>query len=391
MTPLRRAGLLTAFFCLVTAGIFLRSDGRESTTTSFGDTPNGYRAAYELLRRLPVPVSRSFSDPAALAKGTLWLVDPPALCGPGERLATAGDYDADSSLAQWVRRGGNLVVFLDAGSTASCDAVGGLELPAFEPPFCEDGVEDGSESDLAEVAKKPATIRMNGPLVPSARRLEAGLHTFVPDSSWEAVLDGDGHPFVVEQALGDGRVVVVADAGVMSNRSLDRFDSALFVVDLVHQYGDPWIDEWMHGFRSHESLPLFLLGSPALPVFCGVALLAMALAWYGAVVPPRTPQSRLLPPSLESSIDALAAAYAATADYPALHERYRHYAIGRLRHSLGLTSDTPLEVVADSLERRRRIPRERVRALFERASAADRGDMLQQIHRLDQLIQEARQ
>src|SRR5262249_42965443 len=157
-----------------------------------------------------------------------------------------------------------------------------------------------------------------------------------------------------------GRVALLADASVMTNASLDAHDAAPLVVDLARRYGgNPWIDEWLHGFRTHDSLPLFLLSSPALPVFCGFALLAALRASYGASVPPPPPQPGLVPPSLDASIDALASAYAATADYTGLHERYRQYAAGRLRHHLGLPPDAEFEALAAAMERRRRVPRDR--------------------------------
>ncbi len=400
MSTLQRAALLSVFFGLIVVGFFAQSDGREVTTTSFGETPKGYRAAYELLRRLAVPVSRSSSDPAALAPGTLWLIDPPRLCGPAAQVMPMDDYGADGTLSGWVRRGGTLVLFLDAGSNDSCDAIAGFDLPMLDPLVCQPGAEnDGDPGEQQKAGKPPSiqqetgksgTVEMTGRLAASPRRLESVLRTFLPGSTWETVLDANGSPFVVERELGDGRIVAIADARVASNQFLDLHDSALLLVDVVRAYGDPTIDEWLHGFRTHESLPLYLLSSPALPVFCGIALLALALAWYGAVVPARTARTHLEPPSLDGSIDALAAAYAATADYPSLHERYRHYASGRLRHFLGMPADTALDVLAGALERRRRIPRDRVHALFDRKAAGERDDMIDQMHRLDQLIQEAR-
>jgi hypothetical protein len=386
MSTLGRATVLAVFFAFLVAGLFLQGDGREVSSTSFGETPKGYRASYELLRRLDVPVARSLTDPSTVAAETLWLVDPPGLCGAGSRVLTSGDYEADGPLAGWVRRGGTLVVFLDSAAIDSCEPIAGLRLPPFEPPVCKEGAQQAGN----ERRRKSGTVGMTGRMAASARRLEARLHRFVTDPAWQVALDANGAPFVVEQALGDGRVVVVADAQVMNNRSLDRHDSSLFVVDLVREYGAPQVDEWMHGFRTHESLALFLARSPALAVFCGAALLASAIAWFGAVIPPRAVQARLRPPSLDDTIDALATAYAATADYPALHSRYRHYAAGRLRHHLGLPIDASLDLVSAALERRRRIPRERTRSLFDEPAAGDREQMLHQMQRLDQLIEEAR-
>jgi hypothetical protein len=83
---------------------------RESPT-SFGVERQGYKAAYDLLLELGVPVRRSYVRPGAIpAKGSLWLVSPSFLNGDLR-------YDAaGSALLLWVRAGGTAVVFGDPES-----------------------------------------------------------------------------------------------------------------------------------------------------------------------------------------------------------------------------------------------------------------------------------
>ena len=84
---------------------------RESPT-SFGVERQGYKAAYDLLLELGVPVSRSYVRPGAIpADRSLWLVSPSFLNGDLRDDAAAG-----GALLRWVRTGGTAVVFGDPES-----------------------------------------------------------------------------------------------------------------------------------------------------------------------------------------------------------------------------------------------------------------------------------
>ena len=84
---------------------------RESPT-SLGVERQGYKAAYDLLLELGVPVRRSYVQPDAIpAKGSLWLVSPSFL-----NADLRDDDAAGSALLRWVRKGGTAVVFGDSES-----------------------------------------------------------------------------------------------------------------------------------------------------------------------------------------------------------------------------------------------------------------------------------
>ena len=82
------------------------------------------------------------------------------------------------------------------------------------------------------------------------------LAFFDPDDPSVAAIEGwrplwveadDLTPLALERDVGRGRLVVIADARVLSNGRLARVDSAPFVFDWVRDYGPPWIDEHAHG------------------------------------------------------------------------------------------------------------------------------------------------
>src|SRR5207245_9314509 len=110
-----------------------------------------------------------------------------------------------------------------------------------------------------------------------------------------------------------GRSVVVAAATVLRNQWRDRADAAPLVVDLVQAFGVPRFYEGDQGPRVRRSAVAYLATSPALLVFCGLALTGVLFAWQGNLVPPRAlsgPETDT--PGLGAFVDSLPALYAGT-------------------------------------------------------------------------------
>src|SRR5207249_329641 len=96
------------------------------------------------------------------------------------------------------------------------------------------------------------------------------------------------------------------------------------VVDLVHTFGAPQFYQDEQGRRARRSAAAYLATSPALLVFCGLALTGVLFAWQGSLVPPRAlPGPDTAEPGLDAFVDSLAALYAGTRDHPRVLARYR--------------------------------------------------------------------
>lgn len=114
MSPLPRRTIVTlaAALILLLLGLNLWIAPRlalKRSATSFGVERHGYKAAYDLLLELGVPVRRSYVRPsAAPTRGSLWFVLPSFL-EPGE--SDTGADAAAGELLRWVRAGGRAVVF----------------------------------------------------------------------------------------------------------------------------------------------------------------------------------------------------------------------------------------------------------------------------------------
>ena len=190
--------------------------------------------------------------------------------------------------------------------------VPGATLAFFDPP--RDGPMSRSDSD----SNRPLRPRSDG---------------WTP--VW--VRANDFAPYVLERNVGDGRLIVVADARILTNARLARGDVAPLVVDFVEEWGVPWIDEHLHGVVPESGLFRVLARSAAAPVFLGVLFVGLFVLWRGQAWPKRD-VDELDPetPTIATFVRSLAHLYSQTGDYPEAFERYRTLSIERVRRALGL-------------------------------------------------------
>lgn len=370
MSRAARASLVAAFFVLVCLGLVLQPDVRETTRTSFGRVPEGFGALYDWLVALDLPVARSYAAASSLPSAqTVWWIEPRTPCEAP---------DECDEIAAWTQGGGTAVILLrgGAGETGRCNPVAGVELPVGSGVVTPAG--DGSHA------------LVDGPLVGAPRALACGeLASFAPAEGWETFASLDAHPFVLERALGDGRLVLVADAGFLQNDCFGKGDAAPLAADLVRRYGAPWLDERAHGLRASRGTLSTLARSPVLPFFAGVALLGLLYVWCGSTVPPRRLEEPvILAPTLDSFVDSLAALYAATTDHTRVLERYRELTASRLRRQFGLAPGTAAARLPEQLARRGLSPAG-LEALTSQRRITTRDELEREAAVLDALGREA--
>jgi hypothetical protein len=341
---------------LVAVGIALQlfipsEDTGAFEPTTYGTRRNGFRVVHDLLVELGAPVERFHDEIGRLpTSGTAWWIAPFGVCA-------GSDDDRTTALLGWVRGGGTAVVFLPdpTASDRTCRFAGSaMHL-------------EGLDAD--------ANRRLSG-MGPN-RVVEAGrLRTFRNlDEGWTVRARWAGQPFIVERSDGSGRLVVVADAKILENETLADDDAALFAVDLVRAFGPPRIveaEQRLLDARSRSAI-LYLLRSPAVPLFAGLVLTGILAAWRGALVPPRTIDAEPLPaPTLQTFVASLARLYAGSRDYARLLARYRDLTARRLRPHLGLPPHASLDAVAERIERTHpRLEGVRSALVDERPATAD--------------------
>ena len=389
-----RLGVISvvAFFAMLLAGMLAQSDTRTLTPTSFGVIPGGYGAFYELLEEAGLPVARSFASPERLAPGgTLWWIEPAGLVPEAEKTwPELEPAPADSSLrsaafARWIEAGGTAVVLLP-GAPGPAFALAERPVPARALEHAPD--DDEEDAPLPEARPLPVA----GTLASAPRTLELLVPVVfeaVDGAAWRTVASLGEQPFVLEAALGAGRLVLVADARFLSNAWLDRADAAPLAIDLVRAYGVPWLDEHEHGFASSQGTLAYLAGSSALPFFVGLALLALGFGWFGGTLPMRRVEEfDPSAPTLETFVASLAHLYAATRDHARVLDRYRELTARRLRRHFGLPPDASLASLSERLARRAETPRAGLALLDGSLPVRDERELHRAVAELDRLVVE---
>jgi hypothetical protein len=373
-----------ACLLLTVAGLLTTNPRREMSVTTFGTIPGGYGAVFDLLTGLKFPVERSYAPPERLPRGvTVWWIEPDFMLPRGQPEPSSGGEPGRGAWSgrRWVEDGGTAVIFLPIAGTDVASEIAGLGVPT----------RANGHPDRPEAAKKGEDIRkqvLEGLITVRSRQLRGpGFATFEEAGDWRVRARLDGNPFVLEQELGKGRVVLVADATVLSNAWLDKGDAAPFAVDLVRSYGVPRFDEREHGLRAEGSALRYLLTSPAVLPFLGLTLVGLLFAWRGAAAPPRAvPEHDPNPPTLDDYVGSLAELYARTGNYGEVYERYRELTFARLRRHFRLPPDTPSTVVEQRLRHGGRVSAAAVRTLDERSAVSDEASLRAAVRALDTFV-----
>jgi hypothetical protein len=178
---------------------------------------------------------------------------------------------------------------------------------------------------------------------------------------------------------------------ILRNRWLDRGDAAPFAFDWVRAYGVPRFDEWEHGLSQTPSTVTYLAGSPALPVFAGLAASGLLFSWAGASLPRRRiDEERLGPPALDAYVDSLARLYARAGDHADVLDRYRAYGWAELRRALSLAHDAPADRIRDVLRGRPGVSDADLAVLDGPVAVGGRADLDAACAAIDRLIAVAR-
>jgi hypothetical protein len=326
----------------------------EHSATSFGVAREGYKAAYDLLSELGLPVSRSYLPVNRVARNRpLWLVSPSFL-DPEQK---GPDHDPDAhELLKWIGSGGTAVVFGEPDS-------------AWKTLGISPKTSEGGETSV-----------ITGDFAPAPRELKvAGLLYFSGGVGRARVaLRSSKAPFAVDVPVGAGRLIAVADGRFLHNINLGHADASVLVYDLARALGAPAFDERCHGLAAPVSLTALIAHSRAiLPL--GLGLLA-ALLWIGEqrkwprrtlAEPSDGPQ-----PSIASFVESLGVLYSRANDPQSVFLAYRSGFVRRLGRQLSPRADLPDNRVIERLARDHSLSSETRRWLVDGAAPRDEKELV---------------
>lgn len=309
---------------LLVEGVEVVTGGSEPggpTSSSYATGPDGLAAFAQLLVRRGHPVQqlRMSLDRAGLDPSlTLVVADP--------RGVTEAELGA---LAGFVAAGGRLVA---AGSSAAPLLAG---LPGGGPEW------------------EDADVRTARPLVPAAEVAGVATVEAAGTGAWGRagatlpVLGGTDGVLVTVAAVGQGRIVALADASPLQNRLLARADNAALAVAAVGEEGRTVaFAEAQHGYGRGSGVGAV----PSRWRWAAAGGLLAALVWMWSRsrrLGPPDDIERSQPPPRRAYVDAMAGALARTRQPDVVVAPLRDRARRRLAERTGL----PADAVDDDLRR----------------------------------------
>jgi hypothetical protein len=297
----------------------------------------------------------------------VWLSQPPQ-DDAAERSKTELDedepVDAERVREGWDRSLETARSEVREGQPHDCAAIAGFDLPPRRISGLEGGrpPEEGRYSPVAfSVGRAPDgdsafdysdTRLLPGPTL-ALFDMKGGARGVVIDWRPLWIDASDFSPLAIERSVGSGRLIVIADARILSNGRLARADSAPFVFDWIETFGEAWIDEHAHGVVPESGTFRYLATSPAWASGLGLFVLAGLVIWRGQAWPLRQ-VSEFDPetPTLAAYVDSVARLYSASRDHGHVFRRYRAVCLDRIRRALGLGPGTEVEIVLASLRSR---------------------------------------
>lgn len=350
---------IAALVILLTLNVILTPDPLADSPTSFGVKANGYKATYELLATMGVPVRRSYVIPSLVdSKATLWFVGPSFL-DPGD--STADKDIAD--LRKWADKGGTAVIFGDEDSR-------------WESLGIEDETVAGANTTVVSgtLARSPRTIP-----VPHLSHFKQWK-----DRLW-ARLKADDKPFALELKVGNGRIIAIADRRFLINEYLAAGDCSVLLADLVRSLGAPTFDERCHGLAPPASFIRAMASSRAmvalvLGLLAAIAWAAQQHSWPRRSLPdpPEAPD-----PSVVSYVDSLGVLYSRGNDPAAVFRAYRAGLIQRLRRQTSPRRELAESVFIARIARDRSIDTETRRWLIDGASPASEDQLITAVRAIE--------
>jgi hypothetical protein len=350
---------VAALLILLTLNVMLAPDPLANSATSFGVKADGYKAAYELLAEMGIPLRRSYVIPSLVDSAqTLWFVGPSFL--------DPEDSTADKDIAElrkWAANGGTAVILGDPDSH-------------WESLDIQNGTAAGANTTV-----------VSGTLVQSPRTIPIPrlMHFKQGKDRLPARLKADDMPFALELKVGNGRIIAIADRRFLSNEYLAVGDCSVLLADLVRSLGAPTFDERCHGLAPPASFVRAMAASRAMvPLILGllaaIAWAAQQHSWPRRILPD-PPEAQ--DPSVVSYVDSLGVLYSRGHDPAAVFRAYRAGLLHRLRRQASPRREITESAFIARIARDRSIDAETRRWLIDGASPASEDQLITAVRAIE--------
>ncbi len=300
------AGIATSVFVII-SGLLASLSARPNTDSfhqrpsTFFTDPSGTRALFLVVKQF-LPAAEQWRRPinflplpgAPYAASTIIAAEPARPMSPAET----------KHLERWLDAGGQLILFTSNGwllrqRPASNEQDSDEDTASANTETRETLLSRYATSLRWTKADKFNTGRAAGSSIPEGEIVLRWRRSFANTDGAKVIASVNNAPVAVEVAVGQGRIVAIADPTMASNSALRRSDNAVWLVSLAAGWGAGKIlfDEYHHGFgqkRGAVELTAAFLMTPW--GWCFLQLAAAGLLYvfvyrrrFGRIKEPLTP------------------------------------------------------------------------------------------------------
>ncbi len=366
--------LSLTLIAFIAIGLLVRRGAEFDFTRDHASTranPWGTKAWRELLERSGIE-TRTWLTPLTELHDEvcmLVLLDPVLPIDKSER----------DALVRWVESGGTLIIAPHAYRNAG-QLPGRAEWESIDEALAAFGLHaaggNAAEVTVAPRAEEPVTADVEGIFVPTDYRLH-GMHAPITMIERAVLLEDADGAVAVRVQMGEGTVIALCEASILSNANLRRADNVIFAANLVFAHGTTdivYFDEYHNAVveREEPSEPPEVDVSPvrntALALLAIAALYALGRAKrFGSVVEDSDAEVRTGDEYVRAFAEIYSRADASGAAARMLAEGLRR----RASHAAGVPVGAATEVLTTALQRRG-LPGSDIVALLEELEAAEK-------------------
>jgi hypothetical protein len=283
--------LLCILICTILGAAYLHTHERILSDEFIGYSGearyNDFLAAELLLKAADID-----SDSRPSLKPSQWLPDSSDTI-VSQLTAAIGVKSEQLALLEWVSSGGHLVVLPPPQDSHGTDAF----LSEIGVALVRIEVEE--DADAAETSPQDAEVDYVLNLNTTRHRID-----LLAADDYHATLSDDSGAVVARREWGGGYITVIADAAYFLNWSLDDFDHARLLLDIVAGYLEPG-KVWFVLHADFESLWQLLRSSAP---FAVLALVLTVMLWLWSIMPGFGPGIDAKPPERRSILEHIVAA-----------------------------------------------------------------------------------
>lgn len=341
--------------------------------STYSSNPEGFKAFFLMLSRLGIQVARLKTDitSAPLSTKSLWILNPSQY--PKKEI---------ERLKEWVKEGNTLII-----------TKGRLPLFDFDDEESDDDISPLSILEIPDEESAPSgddILTRQVDKICYCAYFQAG--EVKPVAGRKVILSAENTPLVLEESVGEGKIVYLTQPQMFNNRSIGKADNAVLSYNLTYHFSQHYPVYFGEGISDAPGTWHIVFTPPFLWVSLQVILTVLLFVYgagkrFGPVRPLPIPPRR----SKDEYIYAMANLLLKKGNHAAVSQTIKTDFLRHLYDAAHLPRRAPKSQLIEQLHNRYQIPRAGLERLLKNLSfpeSLSEKEWLETINQMENVIRE---